>query len=90
MSSVGSCFSTVYTTKGGYNTCNNAVLNMGCDYNSFEGVDSYGKCMFTCHLPPVGRSMGGGGQGRGKMVGGGIGGVGVLVRSASNNTGLNG
>ena len=62
MSSAGSCYTTAYTTKEGYNTCRNAVINMGCDYSSFEGVDSYGKCVFTCHLPPVGRSMGGGGK----------------------------
>ena len=37
--------------------CWNAVLNMGCDSTYFDGVDYYGKCMFTCPLPPAVRAF---------------------------------
>ena len=70
--------------------CQDAVLNMGCDYNAFEGVDYYDKCTFTCFLPSAVRAMGGGGQERGKR-GGGVFGDGDMVGGGSNNnTGMHG
>ena len=86
MPSDGRCNSTAYTTKEGYYVCQNTVLNLGCDNTYFDGDYYYGKSMFTCPLPPVGRALRGGEQERGKR--GGIRGGGALGGRFNDNRGM--